>query len=90
MTDLLSFSAEQLTQAAALKEKIAALQEQLEAILGSTPSVAKPARKKRTMSAAGRARIIAAQKARWAKVKAQKESVPVVREEKTGRKKKGK
>ena len=34
---------------------------------------AKPAkRKKRKMSAAGRARIIAAQKARWAKVKAKK------------------
>jgi hypothetical protein len=29
----------------------------------------KPARKKRTMSAAGRARIAAAQRARWAKVK---------------------
>ncbi len=33
----------------------------------------KPAkRKKRKMSAAGRARIVAAQKARWAKVKAKK------------------
>jgi hypothetical protein len=32
----------------------------------------KPARKKRTISAAGRKRIAAAQRARWAKVKAKK------------------
>jgi len=31
-----------------------------------------PAKKKRTMSAAGRAKIAAAQKARWAKLKASK------------------
>jgi hypothetical protein len=33
---------------------------------------AKPAKKKRKMSAAGRAKIVAAQKARWARVKAKK------------------
>lgn len=32
----------------------------------------KPTRKKRTMSAAGRKRIAAAQRARWAKIKAKK------------------
>ncbi len=32
----------------------------------------KPTRKKRTMSAAGRKRIAAAQRARWAKVRAKK------------------
>ncbi|MDR3736852.1 MAG: hypothetical protein P4L10_15125 [Acidobacteriaceae bacterium] len=36
----------------------------------AAPAAAKP--KKRKMSAAGRARIAAAQKARWAKVKAKK------------------
>jgi hypothetical protein len=35
---------------------------------------AKPARKKRTMSAAGRKRIAAAQRARWAKIKAKKKA----------------
>ncbi len=33
---------------------------------------AKPTRKKRTISAAGRKRIAAAQRARWAKIKAKK------------------
>jgi hypothetical protein len=33
-----------------------------------------PAKKKHTMSAAGRARIAAAQKARWAKLKAAKKA----------------
>jgi hypothetical protein len=40
---------------------------------GTKPSGgAKPIRKKRTISAAGRKRIAAAQKARWAKVRAAK------------------
>ena len=38
------------------------------------PNAGVPKRKKGKMSAAGRARIVAAQKARWAKVKAQKEA----------------
>lgn len=64
----------QLRKAAALKEQIASLEKQLAAILGSTPAAtpAKPAKKKRGMSAAGRARIVAAQKLRWAKIKAAK------------------
>jgi hypothetical protein len=64
----------QLRQAADLQEKIANLQSELAAVLGSeveTAPVAKPA-KKHGMSAAGRARIAAAQKARWAKVKVAK------------------
>jgi hypothetical protein len=40
---------------------------------GSKPTAAKT-RKKRTISAAGRKRIAAAQKARWAKVRAAKKS----------------
>lgn len=62
-------SISQLKKAVALKEKIAKLQNQLAAITGSTAPVAT---KKRTMSAAGRARIAAAQRARWAKHKAAK------------------
>ena len=39
---------------------------------GSKPKAAVATRKKRTISAAGRKRIAAAQRARWAKVKARK------------------
>jgi len=39
---------------------------------GSKPKAAAATRKKRTISAAGRKRIAAAQRARWAKVKAGK------------------
>ncbi len=63
----------QLRQAANLKEKIVTLEKQLAALTGaSTPVVVKPAAKKGGMSAAGKARIAAAQKLRWAKVKAAK------------------
>ena len=65
----------QLRKAADIQEKILALQEELGQILGS--EIATPAqttelpkkRKKYRMSAAGRARIAAAVRARWAKVK---------------------
>ena len=66
-----NLSATQLRKAADLKDKIAALQSQLASILGSeSKTAAKPAKKKGRMSAAGKARIIAAQKLRWSKVKA--------------------
>jgi len=45
----------------------------------ATVAVAKPAKKKRKMSAAGKARIAAAQKARWAKVNAAKTAKPVAK-----------
>ena len=71
----------QLKRAVTIAEQIEKLQGDLALILGgsTTPaSKASPAdisatggeRRKHTMSAAGRARIVAAQKARWAKVKA--------------------
>jgi len=78
MNMLLSLTAAQLKHAAAIKEKITSLEKELVAILGSAPaaktSAAKPVKKKLTMSAAGRAKIAAAQKARWAKIKAAKKS----------------
>ena len=68
-----------MRQAADLKEKISALENRLSQLLGSStqsvqtkPAAAKAAKKKGGMSAAGKARIVAAQKARWAKVKAAK------------------
>ena len=74
MTSINSLSVQQLRQAANLKEKIAALEKELSQLFGSTakPVAAVAQKKKRKMSAAGKARIVAAQKARWAKIKAVK------------------
>ena len=65
---LSSLSSEQLRRAADLQEEIEALNTELASILGAPASIPAKAPKKRGMSAAGRARIAAAQKARWAKV----------------------
>ena len=69
-----SLSAKQLRRAADIKDKIQSLEKELEQILGSLIKPAAPAvpKKRRKMSAAGRARIAAAQKARWAKIKGAK------------------
>jgi hypothetical protein len=74
--NITNLSSSQLRKAADLKEKIAGLEKDLAALLGSsapasTPTT-KPAKKKGGMSAAGKAKIVAAQKLRWAKVKAAK------------------
>ena len=63
----------QLRQAATIKDEIQALQSELSKLLGAgetKDTSVKPARRK--LSAAARARIVAAQKARWAKIKAAK------------------
>ncbi|MGN6553760.1 MAG: hypothetical protein ACTHLW_08570 [Verrucomicrobiota bacterium] len=61
-----------LKKAVTIKEKIEALNQELNAILGNSAKGAEPARKKGGMSAAGRERIAAAQRARWAKINAAK------------------
>jgi hypothetical protein len=71
-------TAQQLREAADLKDNIADLQKQLEQLVGAHEvnavsalvKTAKPSRRK--MSAGGIAKIRAAQKARWAKIKASK------------------
>ena len=69
--NITSLTAQQLRKAADLIEKIGSLEAQLASYIGGSNSVpAATPRKRSKMSAAGRARIIAAQKARWAKVKA--------------------
>lgn len=68
MSSLLTFTSAQLRQAARLKDQITKLEKKLAVITGSAANQA-PATKRKGMSAAGRARIAAAQKARWAKVK---------------------
>lgn len=65
----------QLRHAADLKEKIDALNKELASILGAPAQEAAKAPKKGGMSAAGRARVAAAQKARWAKIKGAKPAV---------------
>jgi hypothetical protein len=72
-----SLTSTQLRQAADIKEKIAALDKQLSQILGSTTKPAAAPKKKGGMSAAGRAKVAAAQRARWAKIKAAKPVKPV-------------
>jgi hypothetical protein len=74
MSSIINLSAQQLRRAATIKEQIQSLESELGRILGSPTkpvAVAAP-KKRRKMSAAGRAKISAAAKARWAKVKAAK------------------
>jgi len=74
MNSLANLSAKQLRQAAGIKVKIDALQKKLNRVLKATDGnePAKAPRKRRRMSAAGRAKIAAAARARWAKVRATK------------------
>jgi hypothetical protein len=69
---VIDLTPQQLRQAANLKDQITSLEKQLKVILGQNGASQKPMAKKPTMSAAGKARIVAAQKARWAKIRGQK------------------
>jgi hypothetical protein len=74
MSSIINLSAQQLRRAATIKEQIQSLENELGRIFGSSTksaTIAAP-KKRRKMSAAGRAKISAAAKARWAKVKAAK------------------
>ena len=77
MSNITQLSAAQLQHAAEVQTKVEALQAELAKVLGGTSSPGKvrtarrkAPRKKRKLSAAGRAKIIAATKAYWAKVRA--------------------
>jgi hypothetical protein len=70
MTTILSLTSTQLRQAADLQERISELQQQLHALLTADSLSSPRAKKKFKMSAAARAKIGAAQKARWAKTTA--------------------
>jgi hypothetical protein len=71
--NITTLSPQQLRKAADIKERIDGLQDELNQILGGeVPTPAQPTeapRKKWKVSAAGRARMRAAQKARWAAIK---------------------
>lgn len=78
MSNILSLTSAQLKQAADIKDQIEALNHKLNALLGSAPAavVATKTGKTRKFSAAGLARLRAAQKARWAKIHAAKAAKP--------------
>jgi len=73
MTNLHNLTIAELRRAVAIKEQIEALQNELDSVVGAEsvePEAEAPVRRKRRgMSRAARARISAAQKARWAKTR---------------------
>jgi hypothetical protein len=70
MNSITSLSPAQLRKAADIQEKIQSLQKELSALLGGeVPAQATEAPKRKKVSAAGRARMRAAQVARWAAIK---------------------
>jgi hypothetical protein len=81
--NLSELSAAQLRRAADLKEQIEKLQEELASLLGAPAApqaaAAAPKQTKRKMSAAGRANVSAAAKARWAKLKGTAKSAPAAK-----------
>jgi hypothetical protein len=74
MSSITNLSALELRRAAAIKDQIQSLENELGRILGSPtkPVAAAAPKKKRKMSAAARKRISQAATARWAKIKAGK------------------
>ncbi len=70
MTGLLNLSTAKLKRIISLKQQIEKLSAKLETLAGgSSAPVGRPPKKKWTMSASARAKIAAAQRARWAKAK---------------------
>jgi hypothetical protein len=75
METFTNLTPQQLRRAANVKEKIDALQEKLNGLLGApAAAVATAAPRRKKISAAGIARIRAAQRARWAALKKSKAS----------------
>ncbi len=90
-------SIDQLKRAITISEQIQKLESELASILGSSAKASAPAKvaavavktvkgRKRGLSAEGRARIAAAQKARWAKVKGTVVAAPAAAPKKGKRK----
>ena len=74
MNTIINLSVSQLRQVAELKVKIESLEKKLHQILGASTKATAPSapKKKFRMSDAAKAKISAAAKARWAKVKGKK------------------
>jgi hypothetical protein len=70
MAALSNISVRDLRKAVSLRERIEALERQLASILGGSGAVgSRPGSRRRTISASGRARIAAAQRLRWARLR---------------------
>ena len=65
----LDLTVNQLKRAAAIKERIETLNRELRGILGQSANPKSAPKKNRTMSAAVKKKIAAAQRARWAKLR---------------------
>ena len=72
--DISNLSVDQLKRAVQLKEQITLLEQQLSSLIGSQPRAAAKMmlRPRPVISEAGRARIVAAQRRRWARERALK------------------
>ena len=79
MSNLMDITPSQLKKAADLKEQISKLEKELQSLLGgAAPATASTkSTNTRKMSPAARAKIVAAQKARWARIKAEKKAPEV-------------
>ena len=84
MNSITNLTSKQLRQAASIKDKIESLEKRIGKLLGSPskPVAEAEPKRRRKMSAAGRARIAAAQKARWAKIRGTKPSAKPVKKAK--------
>ena len=78
MNDLRQLSADQLRRAADVRERIERLEGELKSLLGSRDGSQHRSNvpKKRHLSATGRAAIIAAAKARWARIRGATSAAP--------------
>ena len=84
MNTITNFTSKQLRLAADLKDQIETLEQELGEIVGSSTTPAAPAEPKikRKRSAAVRAKMAAAQRARWAELKGTKPAVKPVKKAK--------
>jgi hypothetical protein len=77
MNSIISLTPKELRRAANIQERIGSLQKELSRLLGGSVAAGADAPpKRRKMSRAGRARIAAAARARWAKLKGKQGAKP--------------
>jgi len=77
--NLFDLTVSQLKRAAAIKERIEALDKELRSILGAPATTRAAPKKKRTMTAAMKKQLAAAQKARWANLRRAKPTTQSVK-----------
>jgi hypothetical protein len=85
--NLFDLTITQLRRAAAIKEEIEALNNELRSIPGASAKPGAESKNQRTMSASVKKKIAAAQKARWVKIKGAKPATPSAKPATKSRKK---